>query len=250
MKTIDFSYFIERYLAGEMDEAEKEWFSKELEGNKDLRKEVDLRRSTDAVLQNQNILNLRSKLAAIERQRAEPSPEISGTRRRSGIRYAAAIALLLIAGSGILLLQPRSMTGSEIIEKYYSPYEAPSTTRSGAIVSFEDYNTALEYYKIGDFRKAAVYFSKVLDREPDNMGSALLNGISNYEIKNYPEAEGSFKKVIVDDNSYFVDHAQWYLGLCYVQTGETQKAKDQMSLVDKSNSIYSKKARKILRSLK
>ncbi len=250
MKTIDFSYFIERYLAGEMDEAEKEWFSKELEGNKDLRKEVDLRRRTDAVLQNQNILNLRSKLAAIEKQRAERPHEISRTGRRSGIKYAAAIALLLITASSILLLQPKRMTGSEIIEKYYRPYEAPSTTRSGAFVSLEDYNTALEYYKIGDFRQAAVYFSKVLDSEPGNMGSALMNGISNYEIKNYPEAEGSFRKVIADDKSYFVDHAQWYLGLCYIQTGEIQKARDQMSIVDKSNSIYSKKARKILRALK
>jgi len=248
MKTIDFSYFIERYLAGEMDEAEMQWFSKELEGNKELRKEVDLRRRTDAVLQNQNILNLRSKLAAIEKRRAEPTPVIPG--RWSGIKYAAALAVLIIAGSGILMMLPSKMTGPEIIEKYYRPYEAPSTTRSGTIVSFEDYNTALEYYKIGDFRQAAVYFSKVLDREPDNMGTVLLDGISNYEIKNYPAAEGSFKKVIIDDNSYFVDHAQWYLGLCYIQTGETLKAKDQLSIIDKSNSIYSKKARKILRALK
>ena len=32
MKTIDFSYFIERYNAGEMSDAEKEWFQKELKG--------------------------------------------------------------------------------------------------------------------------------------------------------------------------------------------------------------------------
>ena len=33
MKTIDFSYFIERYNAGEMNDDEKQWFRKELEGN-------------------------------------------------------------------------------------------------------------------------------------------------------------------------------------------------------------------------
>ena len=37
MKTIDFSYFIERYNAGEMSESEKQWFLKELEGNEKLR---------------------------------------------------------------------------------------------------------------------------------------------------------------------------------------------------------------------
>jgi len=40
MKTIDFSYFIERYNTGEMDTMEKKWFIKELEGNKALQKEV------------------------------------------------------------------------------------------------------------------------------------------------------------------------------------------------------------------
>ena len=53
MKTIDFSYFIERYNAGEMSEAEKQWFQKELEGNENLRKEVYLRKNTDKVLKNQ-----------------------------------------------------------------------------------------------------------------------------------------------------------------------------------------------------
>ncbi len=47
MKTIDFSYFIERYNAGEMDEAEKQWFRKELRDNEKLRNEVELRSKTD-----------------------------------------------------------------------------------------------------------------------------------------------------------------------------------------------------------
>jgi len=38
MKTIDFSYFIERYNANEMSDAERTWFRKELDGNDQLRK--------------------------------------------------------------------------------------------------------------------------------------------------------------------------------------------------------------------
>jgi hypothetical protein len=36
MKTIDFSYFIESFNAGEMNQAEKVWFLKELNGNESL----------------------------------------------------------------------------------------------------------------------------------------------------------------------------------------------------------------------
>jgi len=56
MKTIDFSYFIERYNAGEMDDAEKQWFTKELNDNEKLRKEVELRRTTDTILKNQDLM--------------------------------------------------------------------------------------------------------------------------------------------------------------------------------------------------
>ncbi len=58
MKTIDFSYFIERYNAGEMNEAEKTWFQKELEENEKLRDEVDLRKKTDMVLKNHNVIHI------------------------------------------------------------------------------------------------------------------------------------------------------------------------------------------------
>jgi hypothetical protein len=74
MKTIDFSYFIERYNAGEMDEAEKQWFRKELMDNERLRKEVELRNRTDTVLKNQDLINLRNKLNTIEKQREQPIP--------------------------------------------------------------------------------------------------------------------------------------------------------------------------------
>jgi hypothetical protein len=71
MKTIDFSYFIERYNAGEMSESEKQWFLKELEGNEKLRNEVNLRKRTDEILKNQNVMSLRNKLSEIENRRKE-----------------------------------------------------------------------------------------------------------------------------------------------------------------------------------
>jgi hypothetical protein len=72
MKTIDYPYFIERFNAGEMSTSEKQWFLKEIEGNDNLRKEVELRRQTDAILRNQNVMSLRNKLADIESQRKAP----------------------------------------------------------------------------------------------------------------------------------------------------------------------------------
>lgn len=248
MKTIDFSYFIERYNAGEMDDAEKEWFRKELNNNEKLRKEVDLRRRTDTILKNQDVMNLRNKLNAIEKKRAVPLPARK-PGRRINIRYAAAIAGVVIIGS-IALLSDRQLSSDEIIDRFYKPYEAESSLRSEELVKNQDYKLALEYYNINDYRNAAIYFEKVIENEPGNMHSTLLNGISNFEIQNYPEAEGSFSKVIDDNNNYYIDHAQWYLALCYIKTDEKLKAVDQLAIIEKSRTIYRKDAKRILRSLK
>jgi len=247
MKTTDFSYFIERYNAGEMDDAEKQWFTKELKDNEKLRKEVELRRTADTILKNQDLMNLRNKLNAIEKRREEGIP-VRKTGRALNIKYAAVIAGFILIGS-IALFSNRKMSTDEIMDRYYQPYEATSSTRSEEVIKNTDYLLALEYYHIHDYRNAALYFSKVLKNEPGNMHSELLNGISNFEMQNYPEAEGSLSKVISDNNNYYIDHAQWYLALCYIRTDEKPKALEQLAIIEKSKTIYRKDARKILKSL-
>lgn len=248
MKTIDFSYFIEKYNAGEMDDAEKQWFSKELNNNEKLRKEVDLRKRTDTILKNQDVMNLRNKLNAIEKKRSVFLP-VKKPVRLINIKYAAAIAGLVIIG-GIALLTDRQLSSDEIIDRFYKPYEAASSLRSEEYINNQDYKLALEYYNINDYRNAAIYFEKVLKNDPGNMHSTLLDGISNFEIQNYPEAKGSFTKVIDDNNNYYIDHAQWYLALCYIRTDEKLKAIGQLAIIEKSRTIYRKEAKKILRSLR
>jgi tetratricopeptide (TPR) repeat protein len=247
MKTIDFSYFIERYNAGEMDEAEKQWFIKELNDNKKLRKEVDLRSRTDAILKNKDLMTLRNKLSSIEKKRQENN-HARKPGRSINIKYAAAIAGFLIIG-GIALISGRKMSSDEIMDRYYKPYEATASSRSEVVTENRNYNMAIEYYNIHEYRNAAIYFSKVIDNEPGNMHSVLLNGISNFEMQNYPEAKGSFSKVIADNNNYYIDHAQWYLALCYIRTDERLKAIDLLAIIEKSGTVYRKDARRILRRL-
>lgn len=244
MKTIDFSYFIERFIAGEMDEKEKQWFLKEMEGNHELRLEVDLRRKTDKLIERQDIANLRKKLADIEQKRAV----ISETHKSGRIKYAAVIAAFVIIG-GVILLSRGRPGPEELFDRYYKTYEPSLSVRSGLNQGNQDFNLALEYYKVHDYRNAAIYFSKVVQKEPEDMHSTLLNGISNFEISNYPEAENSFVRVIDDDDNLFIDHAQWYLSLCYIKTDELGKAKDQLAQIAESESIYRKNAKQVLKRL-
>ena len=249
MKTIDFSHFIERYIAGEMGEDEKLWFERELEGNENLRREVDLRKKTDLVLKNQNIIALRSKLSEIEKKRKEAEVTVNKASRPVYLRYAALLTALVVIGSAILLTGKTRGT-DEIISPFYKTYEPPAGQRSGQSVMNADFSLALEFYNTNDYANAALFFSKVLESNPKDMQSALLKGVSNFEDQKYPEAKMSFTTVIDDNNNLFIETARWYLALCYIKTNDKDKAISQLKELANDNGIYSKDARKIIRKLK
>jgi hypothetical protein len=56
--------------------------------------------------------------------------------------------------------------------------------------------------------------------------------------------------VIDDKNNLYIDQAQWYLALCYLNTNETEKAKQLFRIIGKENGIYRNDARKIASGLK
>jgi tetratricopeptide (TPR) repeat protein len=249
MKTIDFSYFIERYISGEMSDTEKQWFLKELDGNEKLRNEVDLRKNTDQILKKQNVISLRNKLSEIERRRNEVNSPMKDSRRPFFIKYAAVFAGLLLIGS-LVLLPGKKISSDEIVKQYYRAYEPPAGQRSARSIEDADFTLALEFYNTHDYNKAALIFNKVLENKPNDMQTVLLIGVANYEEKKYPEAKQSFGKVIDDNNNLYVDQARWYLALCYLITGEKEKAIQLFNQISKESGIYRNDAKKIVKSLK
>ena len=190
MKTIDFSYFIEKYNAGEMDQPEKAWFEKELEGNESLQKEVLLRKKADIILERHDIISLRNKLASIEKSRKEvlEKPLKLKTPR---FRTAAIIAGLVVIGS-LLFFSFKPQSPETIYQKYYQVYNYPGTSRSLG-TSFDE---AVGYFNKKEFGKALEGFQAYLKSNPGSVEYQFLSGVSYIEIRNFPDAELSFNKVI------------------------------------------------------
>lgn len=245
--TKDFSYFIERYNSFEMNEAERQWFLREMDGNEHLKKEVHLRRHTDDILKKQAVMSLRTKLSVLDKTRLERERN-NALRRRSVIRYAAVFAGAAIV-TGLILFTGQTGTSEEIINRYYKAYEAPSAQRSTITEASADYILGLKYYNAKDYRNAASQFARVLERNPDDMQTHLLTGVSNMEEKQYNEAKKSFTTVIDDNNNLFIESARWYLALCYVKTEEKDKALQLLAVIRDEKGLYSKDAKKVLRKL-
>ena len=249
MKTIDFSYFIERYNAGEMSDTEKQWFQKELDGNEKLRNEVNLSKRTDEILKNQKIMSLRNKLSEIENQRNAVKNRVKDSKKSAYIKYAAVIAGLILIGS-LTLFSGKHLSSKEIVNQYYKAYEPQTSQRSAQSGTDADFTLAMEFYNIHDYDNAAILFTKVLENKPNDMQTLLLKGVANFEEKKYPEAKQSFGRVIDDKDNLYIDHAKWYLALCYLNTNETEKAKQLFEFIGKESGIYQNDAKKIVRGLK
>ncbi|MGC1390671.1 MAG: tetratricopeptide repeat protein [Bacteroidales bacterium] len=249
MKTNDFSYFIERFNAGEMNEAEKQWFLKEIEGNESLSNEVSLRKRTDEILKNQKVMSLRNKLSEIERQRNKVMKPVIDSKKTTYAKYAAVFAGLILIGS-ITMFSGKTLNSEKIMKRYYKVYEPPTSQRSAQSGTDADFTQALEFYNTHEYDKAAILFNRVLENKPNDMQTILLRGVSNFEEKRYPEAKQSFVKVIDNKDNMYIDQAQWYLALCYLNTNDTEKAKQLFEIIGKEDGIYKSDAKKIIRGLK
>jgi tetratricopeptide (TPR) repeat protein len=249
MKTIDFNYFIERYISGEMEPAEKVWFEKELADNPSLAREVDLRRKTDEILRNGEILSLRSKMASIandyEKRRTKT---IHGGRI---LRYAAMVAFLITAGS-LFWLPNRRLSGEKLFDKFYEPgtIAGLSVTRSGNQSLSSDYIMAIDEYRSGNFEEAIDHFIRYTAVSEDNPEVFMLLGNSYAETSKYVEAGQNYKKVVDHNNNLYIEDANWLLGLCYLKTGEYDKARARMEMISQSESRHSRNASVILRKLR
>jgi tetratricopeptide (TPR) repeat protein len=247
MKTKDVNNAIENWLGGNADRSVQDWLVNEMKNDPALEREVTLRRKTDEILADREMINLRHKLTAIEMRKRS-----SGITRRTIVkttRYAAAVALVAILSSALYLTLRPGSSPDQLYSSYYSRYEAPGAVRSAVSPGNSLMENAIASYAAREYDKAIVYLEQVINTGQDDMESVFMHGMANMEVKNYPVASGSFSKVIEHNDNLYLEDAAWYLGLCYMMTDNKDKAIRQFSTIANSRSRYSKKAAKLVRKL-
>ena len=98
---------------------------------------------------------------------------------------------------------------------------APQTTYSKAVASV----------KAGNYERALQLLQKVVDKKPRNADAWNYIGFSHRHLKNYDMSLTAYEKALSINPKH--KGALEYLGELYVQTGEIEKAKAQLSRLDK-----------------
>jgi len=173
-----------------------------------------------------------------------------GTGRSLFARYASLAAAALIGVFILIRTLLPSSNPEKIFNSYYKPFDAVSpVTRSLNNIGKDNFSSAIESYKTGNYQKAAIMFASALQNDPSPASPGFYLGLSQLALKNYDQAINLLSKVANNAGEYGKE-ARWYMGLAYLKTADKVKAAECFEYLARSDGFYRERSETILRRLK
>ena len=243
---------LENYIHSELSNEELASFEDELISNQKLMDEIELIKNIDLALSETDVMQLRNNLQNITgeivaNKQTERSFAGKFKAKRFVLSTVAASLILLLGITGIL---SRQSSQEDVYQKFYNKYEATGIVRSANITANQTLTEALRKFENQDYNAALNLFSEVIKRDQNNMVGHFYTGVSLQETGKYQNAIKEYETVIVDKDNLFTEQAEWYIGLCYLQTNENKKAYKQFKKIAKNEGFYQQKAQSILGKIK
>ena len=242
---------IDGFIYNELTEEEMALFEAELAYNKNLYSEIDLIKNIDKAIQEKDIMQLRNNLKDIanENTKEEKTERSISVRFRSRKIAISAVAASLILVMGITSIL-RYTSEDNIYQKFYTPYETTGISRSSNSISDQTFALALQKYNNQDYQSALDLLQEVITKDQKNMASHFYSAVSLQELGKYKNAIEEYEVVVFEKDNLFIEQAEWYIGLCFIQTKEDKKAINQFKKIAKGKGFYQQKAVAILRKMK
>lgn len=224
-----YSSAIERYLANDMAYAEMRSFEKEIALNRSLSGELEFTRNIDKALERDDVIDFRLKLVSARNEYKGTKSEIPVIHvQRKRFWYAAASLVLLASIASVLYFNfSGSNSNDALFKKYYTSENIVDVTRSGDANIVE----AIIRFQEKDYKASSKLFGQILEKDTQNFAGWFFYGISCIETGESLKAETAFNHIIADNQNLYVEHAEWYLALCYLKSDQSYKAKIQLEKI-------------------
>ena len=227
----------------------------ELTNKSELHKEIKLHQEVDQAIREKDIMELRAKLDSIgkdvgKQKRKERSFFFAKTpSSRTAIVSIAASLMLIFSIAGVISRNNKA-DGGELYSQYHETYQATGIFRSGNAALDSKLTKALHKFNGQEYESALYLFNEVLEQDQNNPVSNFYAGMAYQETGKFDQAIRAYQTVVRDKDNLFVEQAQWYIGLCYLQTENRKKAFRQFKQISNSDSFYQQKANAVLRRIK
>jgi tetratricopeptide (TPR) repeat protein len=248
MNRVKYTAWIDSYVDGDMDAAEKIRFETDLLTNRDLALEYKLDQDLNKILGDDEIVDFRSKCIEAQNEfniSTKRFVKVIQITRKYWYAAASVILIALVIG-GLVLFNPGSYSSEKLFKMYYKSGETIGLSRSGNANMVE----ALLFFSRNEFGSADVMFDEILLDDPNNYAVMYYSGISNIELKNYQKAAHMFESILANGNSLYTEYAQWYLGLTYLVNGQSEQASSIFfKIASNPQHYYAKDANSILEKI-
>ncbi len=227
----------------DLNEISEGWVKEWLENNQDRNSNENIKEFRDYISNSLVTKKNRPTLKIIHK--VKENLNRSATFRVLGLSAAALITGILL----IWTLIP-SDNPEKLYEAYYKPMITISpVTRSYNSIMVKQYADAIEMYNKGNYKEASYIFDEMMQENPTFIAPYFFQGITQLELGNYERAI-SLLSTVTSQSKDFMKEAQWYLGLCYLKTGEKNKARTYFEILSESGGFYQDQAKELLRRLK
>jgi len=260
---------IEKFIKGELSEAELKKFKEELNTNAELKKEVMLYQDVEISLSEifkyekedktlKATFNEFGKKYALEYSTNKEETQVDNagvlletkveeaTNRPTITRRLFPLAALAAAAALLLFLfNPftNQVSPTQLAEQNFTPYQLDAFMGDDNNTEIE-WKNAVKYYRAEDYENALQNFNIFLQSNPNNKEALLAKGNAQLKLNQTNAAIQTFQQV--GNNS---EAAKWYLALAHLKNDEVKKAKPFLqSLTGKAT--YGKKAKALLKAIK
>jgi tetratricopeptide (TPR) repeat protein len=237
---------IENYLAGKLPAEDRKEVEDRLLTDREFAQRVEIFKTLPHILSEASH-DFRNELEGLYQEYHQQDGR-SVTRSRRTFVMAASIALLVSITGILIWLLPGSLTPQEIYATHFTVPADNITVRNEQDISLA-LQSAMEAYNDQSYPEALAKFETLLQNDPANVPVLFYSGVSYLILEETEKAMQNLQKVTQTDNTTYKLTATWYLGLAYLQQGNTAEAREVFSSLKESGSSYAKRAATILQQL-
>ncbi len=246
MSKQDTENWIEKYLAGKLDEKEQVAFEKKLKEDPEFKKLFDHYQNIKKSIAYKDRIEFLSKLEEAESKYFNKRKKKPGKPGGKGLMFSlAAVTLLLISTVLYLVFKEGQRSGQELYNQYFSPFNQVIEYRSGS-----DEGTHLQegmiLYRQGNLDEAIEAFRKAAqDKEQQSIANFYLGMV--YMGKGEAKNAIPLLEEISQKQHELKETAEWYLSLAYLKEGKTANSQKMLEkIAAQQGHYYSLKAERLI----
>ena len=180
---------------------------------------------------------------------SKPESQRSNLRQIRRIWWTAAAVVLIAAIVSILIFRPfRDKLPRDLYAEYYQEYPITSDVMELSRAD-DDLLFAIKVYESGDYERAVILFEMLSDSAGLREYSLFYAGHAYMHQSLTGKAIETFEELLDDAQGDLIPSTRWYLALCYLKKGEAALSKEQLLLIEETESPFRKKARSLLHDL-